>query len=283
MARQVSEILNELIATKNTITELDVYNSTSKRAIWRLWLYVVAVSIVVLEQMQDLYVSQVETILARSAAASKLWLQNKMFEFQYSATDPQIIQLVNLAPQYPVIDTGLRIITACSVTSATPNIVMLKVAKSDPYEALLTAEVNAAQDYIDTIGSAGISYNISSLNPDRIFIEGEIFFKGQYSAVIQTNVIATINNYFQTLSKTNFDGSLKMSDLEGIIRNVVGVNDVVLVNVKGRNDGQAFGGGVNLILSKTLLNREYKSLAGYMISEDTSGQTLADKLTFTPQ
>lgn len=283
MARQVSEILNELIATKNTITELDVYNSTSKRAIWRLWLYVVAVSIVVLEQMQDLYVSQVETILARSAAASKLWLQNKMFEFQYSATDPQIVQLINLAPQYPVIDTGLRIITACSVTSATPNIVMLKVAKSDPYEALLTAEVNAAQDYIDTIGSAGISYNISSLNPDRIFIEGEIFFKGQYSAVIQTNVIATINNYFQTLSKTNFDGSLKMSDLEGIIRNVVGVNDVVLVNVKGRNDGQAFGGGVNLILSKTLLNREYKSLAGYMISEDTSGQTLADKLTFTPQ
>lgn len=283
MARQVNEILNELIATKNTIAELNVYNSTSRRAIWRLWLYVVAVSIAVLEQLQDLYVAQVEAILARSASASKLWLQSKMFDFQYSATDPQIVQLINLVPQYPVIDSDLRIITACSVTSTMPNVVLLKIAKSDPYQALLTAEVNAAQDYINTIGSAGINYTVASLDPDRIYIEGEIFFKGQYSAVIQTNVIDTINNYFQTLSKINFDGSLKMSDLEGIIRNVVGVNDLVLSNVKGRNDSQAFGAGINLILSKTLVNREYNSLAGYMISEDTIGETLADKLTFTPQ
>lgn len=283
MARQVNDILNELIATKNTIVELNVYNSTSRRAIWRLWLYVVAVSIAVLEQLQDLYVAQVEAIVARSAAASKLWIQNKMFEFQYSATDPQVVQLIDTIPQYPNVDSDLRIITACAVTSPFPNSVKIKVATGSPYVALSGGEISAAQDYINTIGSAGINYVVESNNPDRLFIEGEIFYRGQYSAVIQTNVITALNAYFQQLSIINFNGALKISDLEGIIRNVVGVNDLVLVNVSGRADSVSFGSGTNLIVNRTLVNREYNSVAGYLIQEDTSGETFADKLTFTPQ
>lgn len=283
MARTIAEIQAEIIAYKNTQPELAVYNSTSRRAIWLLWTYVIATSIAVFEQILDVFTANNESILARSAAASLLWVQSKMFDFQFSATNPQVVQLINTIPQYPEIRPDLRILTACSVTSVVSNEVKIKVAKSDPYQSLTTPELNAAQSYINTIGVAGINYDVISLAADRLFIEADIYFQGQFSAVIQQTVIDTINNYLQTLSKTNFDGSIKMTDLEAVIRNATGVNDVLLKNVSARPNAVSFGSGTDLILNTAVVERFYNSEAGYLVEEDTSGETFSDTLTFIPQ
>jgi hypothetical protein len=283
MARTIAEIQAEIIAYKNTQPELAVYNSTSRRAIWLLWTYVIATSIAVFEQILDVFTANNESILARSAAASLLWVQSKMFDFQFSATNPQVVQLINTIPQYPEIRPDLRILTACSVTSVVSNEVKIKVAKSDPYQSLTTPELNAAQSYINTIGVAGINYDVISLAADRLFIEADIYFQGQFSAVIQQTVIDTINNYLQTLSKTNFDGSIKMTDLEAVIRNAIGVNDVLLKNVSARPNAVSFGSGTDLILNTAVVERFYNSEAGYLVEEDTSGETFSDTLTFIPQ
>lgn len=280
MARTVAEIQAQIIATKEAQPELAIYQSDSKRAIWRLWTFVMAVAIAIFEQLMDLYVATIEALVAKSPGASTLWVQDKMFKFQYSATDPQIVQLVDLVPVYPVVDANKRIITACSVTTDVTNTVSVKVAKGNPYQALSAPEKTAAQAYIDTIGVAGINYVVKSQAADKIMIDADIYFQGQYSAVIQQAVIDTLNAYLQQLSIVNFNGSIKMSDLEGVIRNVTGVVDVVLNNVRVREDGVIYANGTDLIVNTSVIQRLYNSVAGYLIQETTPTHTFADTLNF---
>ena len=281
MARTVNEIYAAIVAEKEANADLSGLTSDSNRAIWRLWAWVIAACQAIFEQIMDVYVATIEEYVAKSPAASTLWIQDKMFKFQYDATNPQIVQLIDLAPQYPVIDATKRIITACSVTSGISNVVNVKIAKGSPYQALSVSELSAAQSYINTIGVAGITYTCISLDADKIYIDAEIFYLGQYSAIIQTSVITALNNYLQTLSIINFDGSIKMSDLEGVIRNVAGVSDVIMNNVKVRDDATPFISSTFLIQNKTLISKSYNSKSGYLVGETTTGNTFADSLVFT--
>ena len=283
MARTIAQIQAQIIATKQAQPELAGLTSTSKRAIWNLWTFVIATCIGIFEQLLDSFLTNVETQVNAIAGASILWLQAKMFQFQYDATIPQVVQLINTVPQYPVVDATKQIITACSVTSSLSNQVTIKVAKSNPYVALVSAELTAAQSYINTIGAAGISYTVISLNPDKLYVQASIYYQGQYSTVIQQNVIDAINSFLQNLSITNFNGSMKISDLEGVIRNVAGVNDVILNNVKGRDDASTFANGVDLVLNNTVISRQWDTVAGYIVQETTSGKTFADSLIFIAQ
>lgn len=299
MSRTIAQIQADIITNiantanlsyqdENNITRNLTYN-TSKRAIWRLWTFILAAAIAIHEQFIDLYLTSLESILAKTSAASPLWVQDKFFKFQYSATDPQVIQLIDTIPQYPVVDENKRIITACSVTTAIDNTVNIKVAKENPYVSLSSPELSAAQSMIDTIGIAGISYVVTSGNADRIYISADVFYKGQYSAVIAQTTKDTLDSYFQTLSQINFNGSLKMTDLENVIRNVAGVNDVVMIDVIGRPDSPTPADptvnpyGTYYIQNKTTMNRIFNPNAGYIIGEDISGYTFLDSINFIAQ
>lgn len=255
----------------------------SKRNLLRALCYTVAIAQALLEQLQDVFMAAIEAIVATAAPASAAWIQAKMFAFQYSATNPQVIALVNTVPVYPVVDPTLCIITACSVTSNSANIVAIKVAKDNPFQALAPAELSAAQGYINTIGIAGINYSVVSLNPDNLYIDADVYYQGQYASVIQANVIAAINAWLQQQAVTNFNGIIKMSDLEDMIRNITGVNDVVLRNVRGRADSDAFAAGIDLVLGSAVIQRQWNTIAGYVISEATTGKTLVDSLKFIVQ
>ncbi|MCW3128208.1 MAG: hypothetical protein JWO03_3866 [Bacteroidetes bacterium] len=291
MARLISGIratIQAALAANNNLTYVDsggvtrnITTNTSRRAMWLNWSDVVATCQAILEQLMDVYQSNIEAQVAKAASASQLWIQAKMFEFQYDGTLlPQIVQLIDTVPQYPVVDATKRIITACAVSVDQANNVNIKIAKGNPFVKLATDEAAAAQAYINIIGDAGITYNVISLDPDKLFIRANIYYQGQYANIIKTNVITALVNFLQNLSKTNFDGSLKMSDLEGVIRGVTGVDDVEMVDVTARPNAISFGSGTQLIQNKNLLNRLYLSKAGYIIQETTSGQTFADTLNF---
>lgn len=277
MARSVNEIQQSIINLVQATPELAEASSTSKRAIWRLWTYVVAVTINLYEQLQDLFRTEVESIVALSAPQTPQWVQDRVFRFQYSATDPQVVQLIDLVPQYPVVNPALNIVTRCSVKTNLSGRVNIKVAKSEPPEPLITAEVDALQSYINVIGVAGINYAVVSSESDKLFIEADIFYIGSYSAVISANVIATVDTYLSTLP---FDGSMKLLDLEIAIRNTVGVNDVLFRNIKARKDTTALSGATSLVLNNTVISRQWPTVSGYIVGETTSGSTLADTLTF---
>lgn len=281
MARPILIIQQQIldgIAADGTLSPL--LTSASKRAIYRLFAFIVATAINFLEQLIDFFTASVEFIAATAAPATPAWIQAQIFLFQYSATVPQVIQLINFAPSYPVVDPTLRIVTRCSVTTTVANQVQIKVAKGSVPAALITAELDALKAYINPpfgIGIAGVTYNITSGNSDKLYVQAQIYYQGNYSAVISDAVIAAINTY---LSSLPFNGKMKLSDLELSVRAVPGVNDVLMTNVSARPDSIAFGSGTFLIQSQAVISRLWNTVSGYIVPETTGGQTLADTLTF---
>lgn len=282
MARTVAEINSYLVS--NVVTQMATVGITidptlwSKRNILRCIIYAVAIGQALVEQLQDEFMTNVEEVVATAAAASATWVQAKMFEFQFSSTDPQVVALVNTIPVYPVIDPSLRIITACSVTKTLTGFVTIKAAKGNPFEALASDELSSAQGYINSIGVEGINYTVQSLGPDRIYIDADIWFQGQYAAVISNLLSTSIQKFLQDQAVLNFNGKIKMSDLEEAIRETDGVNDVTLKNVRGRAAVDLFSAGIDLILDTNILQRQWSTIAGYSITEDTAGKTLTDSL-----
>lgn len=278
MARQISEIQQQMldnIAADSVLSPL--LTSTSKRAIYRLFTYVVAVGINALEQLMDIFTADVEAVAAAAAPATPAWLQDQIFKFQYSATTPQVVQLINFAPAYPVIDETLQIITRCSVTTNLSNSVIIKVATGEPPAALSSPQLSALQSYVTQIGVAGVVYNVISQASDKLYVQANVYYQGQYSAVIKADVIAAIENF---LAAIPFNGQVKITDLEDAITAVEGVTDVVLVNVRARANGTAFASGSYLVQNQQTISRLWGTVAGYMVGETTTGNTLNDSLTF---
>jgi len=277
MSRTIEQIQQSIITDFQAQPELAQANSTSTRALWRLFTFVQASAILLLEQIIDIFKSNTETSISQAIPNTANWLTAKVLEFQYSATNPQIIQLVNFAPIYPVIDASLRLISRCSVVSTTSNKVIIKVAKGTTPTALSSGELASLQDYVNTIGVAGVNYYCTSTASDKIYINADIFYNGQYSSVIQSSVISAINNYLANLP---FNGQIKILDLEIAIRNVTGVSDVVIKNLKLRGDSTSFADGIFLIQNKTTISRIFQTISGYVTEETTTGQTFSDTLNF---
>jgi hypothetical protein len=168
--------------------------STSKRAIWNLWTFIFATAINLLESLIDIFKAQVEATAAAAAPASAAWLQNQVMLFQYDPVTPQIIQLVNFAPAYPVIDATKQIISRASVTTTVAGQTLIKVATGSPAPgALNTSQLSALQAYVNAIG-ATLSYVVSSVAADQLYVAAEVYYAGQYAAIIQSTVINAITN-----------------------------------------------------------------------------------------
>ena len=280
MARTADQIQTEIIAAVESTTELSGLTSQSRRSIWRLFTYVVAYIQSLFEQKTDLFKTEIEAIVDRAAPNTAAWVQDRVFKFQYDAITPQVIDLVDLVPTYPTINTDLQIITRCSVKADLSNNVKIKVAKSEPPVALSNAEKSALQDYVTTIGCAGINYLVSSATSDKLYVQADVYYQGQYSAIIADNVIAAIEAFLAALP---FDGQLLVSDLERTIRTTTGVKDVVLKNVKARANATLLANASSLVASNALVSRNWNTVAGYIVGETTASNTLADTLTFIPQ
>lgn len=280
MARTIDQIQNEIIAQKEATSELSALTSQSRRSEWRLWTRVIATVQAYSEQLFDVFKTQIEALLAKGAPSTPLWIQDQVFKFQYDATNPQVLVMDNYAPTYTTIDETLRIVTRCSVKTDFSNTVNVKVAKSVIPEPLDSSEKSALQDYVTMIGTAGITYLVISSDSDKLYVEADIYYRGQYSAIISDSVQTAITNF---LSNIPFDGKLLVSDLEIAIKNVAGVKDVVLKNVYARKDTTLFAGATKLIENNCIILRGWDTIAGYIVPETTSGQTLNDSLTFISQ
>jgi hypothetical protein len=270
----VSELVTNLAAVGITIDP----TKWSKRNILRLLCFTFATCSAYMDQLMDALKANIEETVAKSPSANTAWIRAKMFAFQYSVDNPQIVQLINMIPTYPVIDSSLCIITACSATSSTANEVVIKVAKGN-LEALDSLQIAAAQSYVNDV-FPGINYTVVSLSSDKLYIDADIYFNGQYSSIIQTSVIDALNAFLLGLSSANLDGILKLTDLENTIRSVTGVNDVVMNNVCARADAIPFASKTYLIHNKTQISRQWVTIAGYIYQEDESGYTFADSLNF---
>jgi len=281
MARSIEVIKQQMLDTKASLPALSGLTSNSQVSIFGQIFFVTATNISVLEQLIDSYIEDIETIINAQAIGSAAWLRAKILEFQFG--DFVELDTTTFEIAYPEVNEALKIITRCSVKETGNLVVQAKVAKSDPPVALSGAEQTALEDYLAIIKPAGTQINVVSLTSDKLYIVGTIYYSGQYSSVIQTNVEAALEDYMENLSSAeNFDGTVTVLGIIDAIQSVEGVEDVNITEVGARANTTAFASRTVVYKLSTGVNlREYSTAAGYIVEETTSGQTFSDTLTYT--
>lgn len=283
MARTITEIQDEIIANVNT--DLPELTSTSQVALWRLWTYIVAVAIAVHEQLWDAFKVDLQTIADSAQVGTAQWLQAQALKFQYDAGNPQVLVVEDFVPVYPIIDESLQIVEVAAVNQQTNRRVIVKVAKDDGGGGLTpldNVELSAFRSYIRAIQFAGTSVSVVSEDADRLFIQMEIFYDGQYVQTdVSTNLKAAIDDYIRNL---DFDGIVNKNALIDVMQSVDGVVDIKLDILRGRTASDTVGSIDNTTiynLTSGINNRFYETSAGYVLLEDTPGSEFDDTVTFT--
>ena len=281
MARKIETIKQQILDTKDTLPALDGLTSNSQVALFNNIFHTAAVQIGVLEQLVDAKVAEIEAIVATQAIGSTPWLRAKILEFQNG--DFVELDTTTFVIAYPEINEALKIITRCSVSETGNLIVEAKVAKSDPPVALSAPEKTALEDYLDVIKPPGTQINVVSLTADKLYVEGTVYYSGQYSTVIADNVKTALTAYMANLSSVeNFDGIVRVTEITDAIQAAEGVVDVKLDEVGARPHTIAFGSRTIVFkLSTGVNNREYPTEAGYIVEETEAGGTFSDTLDFT--
>lgn len=280
MARSIDEIKLEMDAEQASYSELSGLTSPSQTAVYNLWKYIVASAIWAHETLWDIFRTEIETKIANAPIGTNQWVQSKVFEFQYSDTLPQVVTLVGFVPRYSSVNEDLRIVTRASVKTLPNRIVYVKVAKSEPPVALNSLELDSLKGYLDEISFAGVQYNAVSMEADRLFIEATVNYQGQYASIIDALVTTGIEGYLASLP---FDGYVRVNALIDAIQSVEGVTDVTIHNLAIRKEADLFADKIYIVQNNATIFNKYPTFAGYVVVEDESGETLADKVTYLPE
>lgn len=287
MARTLEVIKAEIKTKIRTFPELDDYlfpeDGGSSVSVFNLIIFVVAAAMFTLEVMIDILQSTIQGIADSAPSGNAKWLQRQILNFQYG----DVVILTDFVPGYDPVDESARIITRCSVRELGSGIVAIKVAKGTvPSLGPLSApELAALQDYYfgtsttEGIGFAGVRATFVNLEPDRMRVAATVYFLGQYiEADVKAAVIVATDGFFATFQDIAFDGTVFMIKLVDAIQAVPGVSRVALTDVKARKETVALGSATSIDIQGY-----YVTVAGYLISEDTVGNTLADTITMTEE
>ncbi len=180
MARSVDTIYADLISKKESDSNLDVLNSTSKTAIWRLWLYIVAYATNVLESLFDKHYTEVTSIITELKPHTMRWYRQKALAFQYG---------FDLISDTDIFDNGTateeqieasKIIKYAAITEATTESrLVLKIATEDNAGKLMkitTAQESAFIPYIEEIKDAGVAITVINYLPDILKLNLRIYY-----------------------------------------------------------------------------------------------------------
>lgn len=282
MSRSISEIQSSITNQIRANTNLSGLSSQSQTAIWNLWTYIIATAMNEQEVLMDDFTTNAETLILSNSPANINWITKMVYAFQYNASSPQVVQLntTTFVPYYATTNASYNIITRCAVISpyisngsvvGTTGVVLIKVAKGSTPTALSAGELSAFQSYLNIIKPAGLIYKALSLSGDKLFCKVKIWYDGAYTGSIKNDVYTAYLNYLTTLP---FNGIMKVSDLEGVLRNVTGVTDAQITDLGYRVDSATFTpGSYNMVNSSLQIRNDSTGIgsAGYVVDETTGG------------
>jgi hypothetical protein len=282
MARSIVEIKQTIIDYKNT-TSLSVIKfkeeGGSSVGIANAFADIVSICINVLEQLWDLMKLNFDSSIAKSGAGTIPWFRERVLEWQYG----DAIKYSNGVYSYDLLNEEKKIIKFCSITETGNKEILVKVAKGTTPTALSGGEQVSLGDYLGFIRFAGTQVNVISQASDLCYVNAVIYYDGQYSDVIQSNVEGAILAYFNNISSAdNFDGKIVVNKIEDAIQSVEGVKYVKLNEVSLRPFNVVFASRTKVFLLSSGINSiRANTASGHVISETDSGYTLADSLTYT--
>jgi len=231
MARDINTIYSSIITTKNSRSELDDLNSTSKSAIYKLWAYITSVAIYSHELLWDLFRDEINLTLTERINGTSPWYANKALEYQ---DGDELISLGDITYLgYDPILLDNRIITRCSYYEDLINYkgrLNLKVAKGQPdsLSELDIDELGRVIKYFEKIKFAGTNINIISIQADEIFLDTVTIYHDGVRTDEEIN--EDVNNAMDAyLVNLPFDGQFYIQSFIDAIQLVENVIDVYVV------------------------------------------------------
>jgi len=272
MALSVATIKAQIQAIKNTYPELAqilfAEEGGSIVGSFNLEADTIAECMAIQGQLFDLFQTNITAIANSAVPTTDEWAQAQILKFQYSASNPQAVQLINLVPTYAVVDPTLQVISRCSVKTLGNGIVSVKVATGTPPQALDSPTLTALKAYCAIVFGGGVVIALTTANPDLFYLNATIYYDGQYVSSIAAEVEASIQAY---LAGIPFNGTVVKSDLEVAIKATLGVEDIVINAMSVRANGATFTGAD--------VGRKWPTIAGYVIEDSGNPNTI----TYTAQ
>lgn len=258
MARTVNDIFTELLAEKANQADLAGLTSTSKAAVWRVMLYVVAVGIWIHEGIWDQYKLDLENIALSTPAGTSYWYVQEALKYQPGDN----LTWNGSKYVYDPVDEANLLIKSAAV-SVDGSQVNIKVAKDDgagSLEKLTTGEKSAFTGYMEQLKVVGTNLNIISDDPDDFALTMTVYLdlkKIDSAGLLVSDgstpvVINSINNY---LSNLEFSGKFKQGDFVNSLMAVDGVENISISSIRTKFGGLSYS---------QISGGEYNSNAGYM-------------------
>lgn len=241
MARSVEEIENEIYKAKENEGALVELNSTSKVAVWRLWVYIIAFVIQSLEKSFELHKADIDERLSRLKPHTARWYREKALAFQYG---------FNLLAESDLFDNrgkseeqiaASKVVKYAAVTEgegATRLIVKIAGEKDGKLSQLSSDVEKSFGAYMARIKDAGVPVTVINYLPDQLKLHLEIVRDALVLDKNGTDITSgekpvrdAIEGFMKELP---FDGELSVQKLVDKIQGARGVMDVALKEVQTR-------------------------------------------------
>ena len=237
MARSITDIQQSLISQVQADATLGpLLTSTSKVAIWRLWTYISAVCQWTIENLQDIFKSDVNTTIATLKPHTPKWYASKVLAFQFGydlPADSDVYDNTNLTADQI---TASQVVNYVAVVEQ-GKFLRIKVAtlNNGDLAALPNDQLTALIAYLQLIKDAGVKLLVTTGAPDGLKLSADIFYNAlvlnangnRNDGTAATPVQDAINNYLKNLP---FNGVFALQSLDNILQAVDGVT---LINFTG--------------------------------------------------
>jgi len=278
MARSIIEIYDSLNSVKANFQELQDYttdpnnpysiednfqslkqdvNSTSRVAIWRLWIWIFAVGSWVIESLFDQHTAELNTILANKKPHNLRWYEEESKKFQYGYE----LTWIDDEYVYERIDEAAKIIKHVKASEKN-GLVIIKVSKEvgGIKTPLSNGEKTAFTDFWAKYKDAGVKIQIVSqaadiLKVDITIIRDRLVLAADNSLLRDSSILpidAAIDQYADNLE---YGGILRLSKFVDAIQSAEGVIDVKLNAAWWKPTGGAYAS----------VGMSVESISGYFI------------------
>ena len=244
MARTIQEIQELIYQAKAQEPALNELNSTSKVAIWRLWVYIIAVAIWSLEKLFDLHRADIDKRLAELKPHTARWYRSKALAFQYGFdlfTDSD--KFNNTGHTEEQIEASKIVKYSAVVESPNEGRLIVKIAgeQGEQLQPITDAQKQAFEAYLQEIKDAGVRLSVVNYQPDVLHLQMKIVYdplvldsNGQ-SIIHATKPIETaIKDYLKRLP---FNGELVLAHLIDELQQAEGVRIPHLVLAQSKHIG----------------------------------------------
>lgn len=228
MARTITVIQQEMLSRITADENLAGLNSTSKTAIWRLFVFVVAFSIWVLENLFDTHKKEVNDIIEAKMPHRPSWYRTKALAFQYGFALLLDTDKYNNENYDDEEIANSKVIKYAAVTKSGGQLFIKIATETAGVLAPIAPEVKTAfVAYMDDVADCGVKYLVVNHLPDRLILGMQIFRNplvlNEFGMDIRTAKYPVEDAIKAYMKELPFNGELVLAHLVDKLQQVEGV------------------------------------------------------------